>query len=65
MKMNLARCVFSIRGGKLLCFLVSNKGIKPNPKKIQAILDITPPQKIKDVQLLIRTLFTLNIFKSR
>ena len=43
MKLNPAKCVFTIKVGRFMGFLVSNKGIKSNPKKIQAILDIIPP----------------------
>jgi hypothetical protein len=33
-KLNPSKCVFAIRGGKFLVFLVSHIGIEPNPKKI-------------------------------
>lgn len=64
MKFNLTKCVFVIRWGKFLSFLVSNKGIEPDPEEIYKILDMTP-QKIKDVQCLIWRLVTLNRFISR
>jgi hypothetical protein len=32
-KLNFFKCVFSIKGGKLLGFLLSSKGIKSNPEK--------------------------------
>jgi hypothetical protein len=32
MKLNPSKCVFAIKGGKDVGFLVSFKGIKPNPK---------------------------------
>jgi len=41
-KLNPSKCVFAIKGGKFLGFLVSSKGIEPNPKKNQAILDMMP-----------------------
>jgi len=41
-KLNFLKCVFSIKGGKLLGFLLSSKGIKSNPEKIQVILNMTP-----------------------
>jgi len=31
MKLNPSKCVFAIKGGKFLGFLVSSRGIKPNP----------------------------------
>jgi hypothetical protein len=48
MKFNQAKCVFVIRWGKFLSFLVSSKGIEPDPEEIYKISDVTP-QKIKDV----------------
>ena len=33
-KLNLEKCVFSVPAGKLLGFIVSNRGIEPNPAKI-------------------------------
>jgi hypothetical protein len=35
MKLNPSKCVFAIRGGKFLVFLVSYRGIEPNLEKIQ------------------------------
>jgi hypothetical protein len=43
MKLNLFKCVFVIKMEKVLGFLVGCNGIEPNPEKIQAILDMTPP----------------------
>lgn len=43
MKLNPTKCVFTMKVGRFLGFLVSTKGIKSNPKKIKAILDIIPP----------------------
>ena len=37
LKLNLAKCTFGATSGKLLGFIVSQKGIKVDPKKIQAI----------------------------
>jgi hypothetical protein len=42
MKFNLSKCVFAIKGGQFLGFIVSNKGIKPNLEKIQVILNMAP-----------------------
>ena len=38
MKLNPKKCVFSVKGGKCLGFLVDERGIKANPDKIQAII---------------------------
>jgi hypothetical protein len=37
LKLNPKKCVFGVRSGKLLSFLVSKRGIEVDPKKIQAI----------------------------
>ena len=37
MMLNPEKCVFGIPAGKLLGFLVSNRGIEVNPDKIRAI----------------------------
>jgi hypothetical protein len=38
--------------GKFLGFMVSQRGIEANPDKIKAILEMTPPRTIKEVQSL-------------
>jgi hypothetical protein len=38
LKLNLKKCVFGVKKGKFLGCLVSTKGIKANPSKIEAIL---------------------------
>jgi hypothetical protein len=52
----------NIRQGKILGYLVSHRGIKANPNKIQAIMDMAPPQSTKDIQRLTGRLATLNRF---
>ena len=44
--------------------MISHKGIKANPSKIQAILDMEPPRNIKEVQSLTRRVAALNMFVS-
>ena len=36
MKLNLSKCTFGVMAGKFLGFMVSQRGIKVNPDKIQA-----------------------------
>jgi len=62
MKFNPFKCVFAIQEGKFLGFLVSYRGIEPNPEKIQVLLGINPPKTVKEVQCLIRRLAALNRF---
>jgi hypothetical protein len=48
--------------GKVLGFLVSTKGIKANPDKIKAIIQMKPPQTNKEVQKLTGRIAALNRF---
>ena len=43
MKLNPSKCAFGVSSRKFLGFMVSHRGIKANPNKIQAILDMKPP----------------------
>ena len=49
MKLNPKKCVFGVPASKLLSFIVSERGIKVKPEKINAILNITRPTWLKDV----------------
>ena len=49
LKLNPEKCVFGVPSGKLLGFLVSQRGIEANPDKIKAIEQIEAPKRIKDV----------------
>ena len=65
MKLNPSKCAFRVSSGKFLGFMVSHRGIKANPDKIQAILDMKPPRSIKEIQFLTRRVATLNRFVSK
>jgi hypothetical protein len=56
----LEKCVFSVERGKVLECLVSIKGIKANPDKINAIIHMKPPQSKKEVQNLSSRIAALN-----
>jgi hypothetical protein len=43
LRLNPEKCVFGVRQGKILGYLVSQHGIEANPTKIQAIINMTPP----------------------
>jgi hypothetical protein len=47
--LNPKKCVFVVCQGKILGYLVSHRGIEANPTKIQAIINMTPPQSARDV----------------
>ena len=65
MKLNPSKCAFEVSSGKFLGFMVSYRGIKANPDKIQTILDMKPPQNVKEVQSLTRRVAALNRFVSK
>ena len=65
MKLNSNKCAFGVSLGKLLGFMVSHRGIEANPDKIQAILDMKPPQNVKEVQSLTGRVAVLNRFVSK
>ena len=49
MKLNLVKCLFGISSGKFLGIMVSQRGIKANPEKVKAILDMVSPKTVKEV----------------
>src|SRR5947207_8828452 len=65
MMLNPEKCVFGVPAGKLLGFLVSNRGIEANPDKIRAIERMRPPTRLKDVQSLAGCMVALGRFISR
>jgi hypothetical protein len=65
LRLNPEKCVFEVRQGKILGYLVSHRGIEANPTKIQAIINMTPPQSARDVQRLTGRLAALNRFISK
>ena len=65
MKLNPSKCAFGVSSGKFLGFMVSHRGIEENPDKIQAILDMKPPQNIKEAQSLTGRVAALNKFVSK
>jgi hypothetical protein len=65
LRLNPEKCVFRVRQGKILGYLVSHRGIEANPTKIQAIINIAPPQSTRDVQRLTGRLAALNRFISK
>ena len=50
MKLNPSKCPFGIASGKLLGFMVSQRGIEANLENVRAILDMTLPRMMKEVQ---------------
>ena len=65
MKLNPTKCVFGVLSGKFFGSMVSRRGIKANPEKVRAILDMTSPRMVKEVQRLIGRVVALNRFISK
>ena len=65
MKLNPNKYAFGVSLRKFLGFMVSHRGIEANPDKIQAILDMKPPQNDKEVQSLTGQVAALNRFVSK
>ena len=51
-RLNPLKCVFCVPAGHLLGFIVSHKGIKVDPLKVQAILDLPSPWTLCQLQSL-------------
>ena len=62
MKLNPNNCAFGVTVGKFLGFMVSQRGIEVNPKKIRAIMELEPPKMVKEVQSLNDKIAGLNRF---
>ena len=46
-------------------YMVSNRGIKPNPEKVQVIIDMPSPSCVKDIQRLTKKVMALHRFISK
>ena len=49
MRLNQVKCIFGVSSSKFWGFIVSQRGIANNPKKVKAILDMTSPRNVKEV----------------
>jgi hypothetical protein len=58
-KLNPEKYVFDVPSGKLLGFMVSHRGIKANPTKVDAIRRMNRPTGKKDVMKLTGMMATL------
>ena len=65
MKLNHTKCVFGIASGKFFGFVVSQRRIETNPEKVQAIINMTSPKTVKEVQKLTGRIAALNMFVCR
>ena len=65
MKLNPNKCAFGVSSREFLGFMVSQRGIEANSRKVQAILNMTSPKTVKEVKKLTRRIAALNRFVSR
>ena len=65
MKLNPAKWAFRVSIGKILGFIVNNRGIEANLDKIKAMLDMSSPSSIKEVQRLTGRIASLRRFVSK
>ncbi|XP_056688345.1 uncharacterized protein [Spinacia oleracea] len=65
MRLNPKKCIFGVTSGKFLGFLIDERGIEANPDKVQAVITMTSPKTVKDVQRLTGCLAALGRFLSR
>jgi len=64
-KLNPEKCVFGVPQGMLLGYIVSQRGIEANPKKVSAITRMGPIRDVKGVQKVSGCLAALRRFISR
>ena len=50
LRLNPQKCAFGVIAEKLLGILVSDRGIKVDPSKIKAILEMPPPKSEKEIK---------------
>ncbi|PKI77713.1 hypothetical protein CRG98_001897 [Punica granatum] len=50
LQLNPAKCTFGVKSGKLLGFVVSEKGIEVDPDKVKEILELPSPSTVCEVR---------------
>ncbi|KAL0427158.1 UNVERIFIED_CONTAM: Pro-Pol polyprotein [Sesamum latifolium] len=65
LKLNPTKCAFGVQGGRFLGFMVTHRGIKANPLKINAIIDMKAPTCLNEVQRLTGRIAALSRFISK
>nr|XP_025638546.1 uncharacterized protein LOC112733717 [Arachis hypogaea] len=62
MRLNPTKCAFGMEAGKFLGFMITQRGVEANPEKCRAILEMTSPKNLHDVQKLTGRLTALSRF---
>ncbi|GJT49829.1 reverse transcriptase domain-containing protein [Tanacetum coccineum] len=65
MKLNPKNCSFRMEKGKFLGYIVTSEGIKANPEKAKAIVNMPSPTNLKQMQRIRGKLAALNRFLSK
>ncbi|GFY91031.1 hypothetical protein Acr_07g0012270 [Actinidia rufa] len=65
MMLNPSKCIFGVSSRKFLGFLVTKRGIDVNPDQIQALVAMSSPRNIREVQQLTGRVAALNRFVSK
>ena len=52
LRLNPQKCIFCVNFGRLLGFIISKEGIRVDPLKVEAILQLSPPKNIRHLQCL-------------
>ncbi|GKV37551.1 hypothetical protein SLEP1_g45572 [Rubroshorea leprosula] len=65
MRLNPTKCIFDVKSGKFLGFMVSRRGIEVNLEKIKVVAEMEPPKSVKDVQRLTGRVAALHRFISK
>ena len=63
--LNPLKCAFGVQTGKFVGFMITRRGIKVNPDKCRAILDMSSPGSMKEVQSLAGRFIALSRFMSK
>ncbi|PKI69392.1 hypothetical protein CRG98_010190, partial [Punica granatum] len=50
LRLNPAKCTFGAKSGKLLDFVVSERGIEVDPDKVKAIRELPPPSTVRELR---------------
>jgi hypothetical protein len=65
MRLNPEKCLFGVRSGKFLGYLITRRGIEANPDQIRAFIEMPSPTTKKQIQKLNGMVAALNRFISR
>ncbi|PKI50473.1 hypothetical protein CRG98_029132 [Punica granatum] len=53
LRLNPGKCTFGVKSGKLIGFVVSEKGIEVDPDKVKAIMELLPPSIVREPPVLV------------